>query len=605
MKKKISFVIILLIISSFATVYSQEVTLDYKWMNIGNVRAWIPNNGGFWNMNIYDNPSLINVEYPIGSLIEHVGEGGLWVGAITPDNDTLVTVTSSWNPWGQGEFMPPTSEPWDTIWVVNKNDTVDIPYWENYVGKADRDFVFRYNDYNDYSMRDSKHNPLYLDVVEIVHNWSAPDVLANIKLYEYFITPTQFDLTQVYLSEWVDPNVGTRDVDFAGMLSDDYSEYDKELHMGMGLDKPGSVDGDCNYPVGFKIFPPDNVSPSSLFWTFKWGDSSNPPGITPNSDRKKYEQLMAARTIMEDQQSATGAHFIISFGPMSVAKGDTLHFYVAMILGEGKESLIETAKALVKIKQNDFNVPGPPPNPSIVSDTDDGEVTISWYPTEENNPELYFDKNRADGDTLPFEGYRIYKSTNSINGPWKLLAEYDIIDGKAEDIGLEYEYNDYGLLNNVEYYYSVTAFSKEDKSLNWPALETSIGDNAVLVVPGTAPPEKVGKVAVVPNPYRGDVDYNSYSPPWEKPPASRSFWMEQDRRIQFINLPLKCEIKIYTASGRLVETIRHNTEGTSIGYHDWNLTSSVGQAVSSGIYLFTVEDKVNNDTQIGKFVIIK
>ena len=52
MKKKISFVIILLIISFFSTVYSQEVTLDYKWMNIGNVRAWIPNNGGFWNMNI-------------------------------------------------------------------------------------------------------------------------------------------------------------------------------------------------------------------------------------------------------------------------------------------------------------------------------------------------------------------------------------------------------------------------------------------------------------------------------------------------------------------------------------------------------------------------
>jgi hypothetical protein len=36
-----------------------------------------------------------------------------------------------------------------------------------------------------------------------------------------------------------------------------------------------------------------------------------------------------------------------------------------------------------------------------------------------------------------------------------------------------------------------------------------------------------------------------------------------------------------------------------------NLTSSVGQAISSGLYLFTVEDKKNGNVQVGKFVIIK
>ena len=41
------------------------------------------------------------------------------------------------------------------------------------------------------------------------------------------------------------------------------------------------------------------------------------------------------------------------------------------------------------------------------------------------------------------------------------------------------------------------------------------------------------------------------------------------------------------------------------GYEDWNLTSSIGQAISSGIYLFTVEDVANGKVQVGKFVIIK
>ena len=115
--------------------------------------------------------------------------------------------------------------------------------------------------------------------------------------------------------------------------------------------------------------------------------------------------------------------------------------------------------------------------------------------------------------------------------------------------------------------------------------------------------DTVGEVAVVPNPYRGDVAYNSYNPPWEKPSGNRPWWMEQDRRLQFINLPKLCEIKVFTLAGDLVNTIRH--EDPSKGYEDWNLTSHVGQAISSGIYLFTCVDLTNGKVQVGKFVVIK
>ena len=107
----------------------------------------------------------------------------------------------------------------------------------------------------------------------------------------------------------------------------------------------------------------------------------------------------------------------------------------------------------------------------------------------------------------------------------------------------------------------------------------------------------------MPNPYRGDIAYHTYNPPWEKPGGTRARWMEQDRRIQFINLSAECEIKIYTLAGDLVNTIKH--QDPYKGYEDWDLTSVVGQSVSSGIYLFTVEDTQNNKVQSGKFVIIK
>ena len=113
----------------------------------------------------------------------------------------------------------------------------------------------------------------------------------------------------------------------------------------------------------------------------------------------------------------------------------------------------------------------------------------------------------------------------------------------------------------------------------------------------------MGEVAVVPNPYRGDIDYNAMNPPWERPPETRERWLEQDRRIQFINLPANSTVKIFTLSGRLVETLEHRNQQR--GFEDWNLTSHVNQAVASGIYLFTVKNNDTGNVQTGKFVIIK
>jgi hypothetical protein len=122
-------------------------------------------------------------------------------------------------------------------------------------------------------------------------------------------------------------------------------------------------------------------------------------------------------------------------------------------------------------------------------------------------------------------------------------------------------------------------------------------------VPGTLPRAHVGEVAVVPNPYRGDVAYNQYDPPWERPTGNWKMWTESDRRVQFIHLPTSCVISIYTLAGDLVDLIRHSDANQS--FHDWNLTSYVGQAVASGLYLFSVEDSQTGEVQVGKFVVIR
>ena len=586
--------LILLIAIGTSNLIAQYTKLDWKLHNVGKVRQVVTNMGTLWKA-ATNYPGLIFCEFPPNSYEEHIGEAGIWIGAIS-GNDTLVSVTTSWN--SSFEFYP-GAESWDTVWVVEKGDTANIPYLPNHVGVSDQDFICKYNDYNPVSQRISEHTPLYLDVIQESYAWSSPP-FDEIIAFRFHIIPRQTPLKDVYVAYWLDGNVGSL-VEGWGFALDDRSIYDSTQHLGIAVDRQGGVDGSAYSPIGIKIYPPKNVASDSLWWTFNW--IQNPGFSPPSSDPLRYLD-MSARIILPDQEEYDGSQFFIAFGPFQLLEGDTLSFMAGLLLGKGLEGIYKNAGSLDWLEERNFKVPSPPPKPPLRTIIANKSVTLSWEPRPGDvNPELYEDPYRADTTKKPFEGYRLYKSTKSIDGPWTLLAEHDIVDNVGYDTGLQYTYKDEGLLNNVEYYYTLTAFSKPDRVNNFPSQESSLGANARRVVPGTAPLQSVGGVAVVPNPYRGDIPYNSYNPPWEKPQSTRPWWMEQDRRIQFTNLPERCEIKIYALAGDLVNTIHHDNPNK--GFEDWNLTSNVGQAVASGIYLFTVEDKANGKVQIGKFVIIK
>ncbi|OPX35431.1 hypothetical protein B1H10_01265 [candidate division KSB1 bacterium 4484_188] len=575
----------------------QNVTLDWKMHDVGKVRQFVSNIGSLWPTGVLWSSwtGLIYCEFPPASFEEHVGEGGIWVGAIS-SGDTLVSVTTSWN---SGQEFYPSAAPYDTIWVVQKGDTVDIPYWPGYVGVSDQDFVCRYSDYNVTNI--GTHKPLYLDVIQTSYAWSSPP-LDELIVYNFYVVPTRNNLQKVYIAYWLDGNVGYRGTNWAFAL-DDFSNYYPQHFMGVSLDNPGGTDGTAYSPIGIKIVPPDNVLPSDLSWTFNWyeGQGGSAP---PSRDNLRYLQ-MSAGVIMKNQNEPVGSQFIVAFGPFDLNVGDTLHFSVGEILGEGIAGVLKNADRLDWLKQNDFKVPSPPPRPPLKVEIANHRVRLDWEARPgEKNPETYTDPYRADSSQVPFEGYRVYKSTQSARGPWTLLAEYDIAGNEfGENTGLARSYTDVGLLNNFEYYYSVTAFSKPDTVSDFPSQESSVNKEAVVIIPGPEPPSDVGRVAVVPNPYRGDIAYHQYNPPWERPDPSRGRWLEQDRRVQFINLPARCEIRIYTLAGDLVRTLFHNNPIR--GFEDWNLTSDVGQAVSSGIYLFTVKNETTAEVQTGKFVIIK
>ena len=69
--------------------------------------------------------------------------------------------------------------------------------------------------------------------------------------------------------------------------------------------------------------------------------------------------------------------------------------------------------------------------------------------------------------------------------------------------------------------------------------------------------------------------------------------------VTFNRIPDDCTIRIYSLAGDLVKTLTSNGDGSET----WDLLSSNGQQVASGMYIFHVESDYGE--HIGRFAIIK
>lgn len=281
--------------------------------------------------------------------------------------------------------------------------------------------------------------------------------------------------------------------------------------------------------------------------------------------------------------------------------------------------------------------PKPPPSPRMAVVPGDGEVTLYW----DNSAESAIDSLTGEMD---FEGYRIYSSPKTLNlgEEYTLLAQFDLDydlnpnDDDSTLIGFntgfsaveledsvlidgqyyQYAFTDEGVLNGWPssaggLYYAITAYDRGNPQNNLPSLESSPLENRVYTYPGTTPAEADDpRVGVYPNPYR-------VSAAWDGPGATQ-------RMIWFQYLPSKCEIRIYTLAGDLVDTILHDASsynGSDIdllssgsynsetsfsgGEHAWDLLNSNNQEIATGLYLYTVENQSTGDVKTGTFMVIK
>jgi len=296
----------------------------------------------------------------------------------------------------------------------------------------------------------------------------------------------------------------------------------------------------------------------------------------------------------------------------------------------------------------DFQGPPPPTAPKVEVEMGDGEVILKWNDDAEEFVDSFIPELTKQRD---FQGYRIYMSTTGVSSEFTKLRDFDLdmvlqwymkdtVDGEGDPAQvLRYRVDPYGdpeyaadslgfntgftdIINHdpdsTEYtyryaygpvqkswplYLSVTAYDNGYPPANLNSLESNKLSSRVSIVPYT--PEEYlgdGEAYAVPNPYRFDVDYRRAAGAergWE---PEESLWTEFDRRLDFVDLPGDCVIRIFTMSGDLVQTLR-NRDGDTI--ESWNLLSKNDQIVASGLYFFVVEPDGGGDHQVGKFVVIK
>lgn len=127
----------------------------------------------------------------------------------------------------------------------------------------------------------------------------------------------------------------------------------------------------------------------------------------------------------------------------------------------------------------------------------------------------------------------------------------------------------------------------------------SSADEYIFQTRGSRVEEQLAKtelddIYVVPDPYVVNAS-------WEKPLFFSSG--RGERRIDFVNLPARCTIRIYTVAGKHVQTLEHDSP-IDKGAKSWDLVSKDGLTVSFGVYIFHV-DAPGIGEKIGKFTLIK
>jgi hypothetical protein len=314
---------------------------------------------------------------------------------------------------------------------------------------------------------------------------------------------------------------------------------------------------------------------------------------------------------------------VLSVGPWPILNfGDSVSVDFAFVGGDDEAALEAAADFAQFAADIGYQLPAPPPSPRLRVETGERRVDFYW----DDSPELAEDPTSPAPGHRDFEGYRLYLGLDR-QAPTR-IAQFDLVDTTGFNTGLDavrlatprtidgvtyrYRYTVRDLRDGFSYYGAVTSYDTGDDQV--ASLESGLSQNKFQAVPNPAPGEKAGPVVVYPNPYRVEARWDEGT-------------LVRDHYLWFANLPRRSLLRIFTLAGDQVFETRfdgaaYRGEGAR-GLYDprqdldtpppnlsgasyaWDLITDQGQAVATGLYLFSVEDLDTGHVSRGKFMVVK
>jgi hypothetical protein len=596
----------------------RKPTVDFQRVtSVGNIAMTITNYGTFGDGFAQQRPiDLPSCEYPKGSGIEHLFDGGLWIGA-RKDNGNLLVTTAAVDASNLNFTVAPgfefttSADPKDIL--LERSSLLDSPFFDPRA-ISHQDFIADFTDSNltipETGDLIPEHTPLKLAVHLETYAWNFPFADAFV-IFNYTIHNASLDtLREVYLGVMGDlvvrnvritpPRVGAPFYQHKGIGKVDslfmlyVYDYDGDpgftedgLYVAMRLLGVTPPEGDTSY----------RKRSIANAWRFRTND-------TPQNDIERYERLKGG-IISFEQGLAQNFISLISTGPIAkFAPQQSLNFVFAIVCagkfgndpnskdsfqsklhlftnagwaqraydGEDKNGngILDPGEDLNRNGKIDrYVLPTPPSPPRLRSVVEDKRVTLYWDRSAE------FSRDLISGE-LDFEGYRLYRSQLGADLPGRdllssmtLIAEFDSSNGLNYDTGFKAVRLDKPIFfagDTTAYRYK---FVNENLLNGWQYAY------AVTAFDRGDPSENLPSLEssrlstvkrVVPGALAADASAQKAGKKvsvYPNPYRAHATWdgrLERERKMYFFNLPAHCEIRIYTLAGDLVDTIQHESQ---------------------------------------------
>jgi hypothetical protein len=722
--------ILLLIETGFSQNLEERITTQ------ANIGMTINNLGLVGNAfrGSYTQKGFASCQYPAGSSIEHMFQGGIWVGAFKSKRSKVleqgstdsILVKSMLGPYvSTACFDSPTgysagSRNFEfTALSPGVTERSSLPKSQVYRPDAisHQDYITEFTD-KSFSIPNSgtpprlipEHNiPLGVDVKLESYNWNFS--FANFfVILNYKIKNVGLDtLDSLHVGQYYNAvirNVSRTLPSGTAFFNKGGNGFEDSLNMGYVFDAIGDPGFTESY-IGVKFLGAEKILPigqgevfipgkteisrfRSNFQTWNFG-SSDPKYFPPPNDPDRFSRMskglqyesnwstaglgVPIKDFIRTPNNRVNVLSVGNFTRLNPGESISVVFAVVCAKKDNSEGLPNTADTKIQRQnlvanalwaqtayngedvngdgilssQEDNNgnglidryiLPSPPdvPNTKVISGPN--KIDIYWSSNSENS----VDPISKEKD---FEGYKLYRSsfafdmkpTIDLQESYELIGQWDKpgnevsfntgfqkvrlkSDTMFEGDSVRYSYK--FTLNNLQsgwqHVISLAAFDRGSLKNNLGQLETSQKSNQFLVFPGTLGNEtpESEKPFVYPDPY-----YSSAA--WQG-----SSTRPEDGKLYFANLPARCEVRIFTSAGDVIDQFNHdastyqgeeswfktyskfsldNSEKDkrvfSGGEHDWNLLSKDSQIISRGLYLFSVKDLKTGKFYTGKFTIIK